>query len=80
MMVCEDLKSGTLTAISCSSGALVHEGRFKRAFAAAEFAVNCGLRCTTLGVLLRLQPFPPLQQFPPDYGVVYAGFFLPCSH
>ena len=32
MMVCEDLKSRTLTAICCSSDVLVHERRFKLGF------------------------------------------------
>ena len=40
MMVCGDLKSRTLTAICCSSGVLVHEGRFKLGFGAAEFVVK----------------------------------------
>jgi hypothetical protein len=39
-MVCADLKSRTLTAICCSSGVVVHEGRFKLGFGAAEFVVK----------------------------------------
>src|SRR5258705_10211625 len=59
MMVCGDLKSRTLTAICCSSGVLVHEGRFELGFGAAEFVVK--ITTSRVGDTHQAQPTPPEQ-------------------